>query len=396
MSRLFAPALLLWFALPAPAAPTVVVATVAGDPLRGGVATLDEHWQLRLDGQSKALSSSAWLGWRRADARLPGPPAELHLVLTGGDCLPATGLTLTNDTLSFRSPWCGDQAARLSLERLALVWRTAPDGVADEAVYRRRLLTTPRRRDVVVLRNGDVLEGVLTGLDDKGVDISVNRQAVRLDSTRYAVIALGTAAAARPKGLHGRLVLDDGSRFSLRAATCTDGKTLAGTTVQGLTLTAPLERVVALDLLNGAAVYLSELKPADYEHTSYLGVSWPLAVDASVAGSDLRLAGSVYERGLGLHSAARVRYTLPEGARRFEALVGLDDRTGRRGDVRLRVQVDGKDRALPDKGRRSFDTGPLALSVDVAGGRELTLIVDFGGGGDVSDHVNWADARVIR
>ena len=30
------------------------------------------------------------------------------------------------------------------------------------------------------------------------------------------------------------------------------------------------------------------------------------------------------------------------------------------------------------------------------GGAELTLAVDFGQNGDVQDHVNWADARLIK
>ena len=40
--------------------------------------------------------------------------------------------------------------------------------------------------------------------------------------------------------------------------------------------------------------------------------------------------------------------------------------------------------------------GPLPVRVDVTGAKELTLAVEFGQGGDVEDHVNWADARLIR
>ena len=72
-------------------------------------------------------------------------------------------------------------------------------------------------------------------------------------------------------------------------------------------------RVVSLDLLQGAAVYLSELQPAKFEQTSYLGdggVKWPLAIVAAVTGRDLRLNGSVYDLGLGMHSRSRATYAL--------------------------------------------------------------------------------------
>jgi hypothetical protein len=77
------------------------------------------------------------------------------------------------------------------------------------------------------------------------------------------------------------------------------------------------------------------------------------------------------------------------------ARVGLDDVGGRKGSVRVRLLVDGKERDLGLKSDlRHGDV--LDIRVDVKGGRELTLIVDFGEGGDVGDHVNWVDARLIR
>src|SRR5436305_8420325 len=97
-----------------------------------------------------------------------------------------------------------------------------------------------------------------------------------------------------------------------------------------------------------------------------------------------------------MHSASRVTYAVPAGCRRFAALVGLDDHTGRRGSVRVRVLVDGKERELGLKGELTHRNGPLAVRVDVEGAKELTLAVDFGAGGDIGDHVNWVDARLVK
>ena len=84
-----------------------------------------------------------------------------------------------------------------------------------------------------------------------------------------------------------------------------------------------------------------------------------------------------------------------EQFRWFEAAVGLDDRTGQGGSVRVRVLVDGIEKGGNDT-ELTAATGPRAVRVDVAGAKELTLVVEFGSGGDVCDHVDWADARLVK
>ena len=42
------------------------------------------------------------------------------------------------------------------------------------------------------------------------------------------------------------------------------------------------------------------------------------------------------------------------------------------------------------------DGNDVVLSVDVTKVKELTLVVDFGPGGDVQDDVNFADARLVE
>ena len=105
-----------------------------------------------------------------------------------------------------------------------------------------------------------------------------------------------------------------------------------------------------------------------------------------------RLA-QTFDKGLGTHPRTTLVYDLGGKYRRFEALVGLDPVTGRRGAVEVRVLVDGRDvlsTAL------TAGTEPKAVAVDVAKAKELTLVVDYGPGGDVQDDVNWADARLIE
>ena len=109
----------------------------------------------------------------------------------------------------------------------------------------------------------------------------------------------------------------------------------------------------------------------------------------------MRLRGNTFDRGIGLHTESRLTYDLAGRYRRFEALVGLDDQTGKGGSARVRVLVDGKsvDLGAADlTGRRE----PLAVRVDLTGAKELTLVAEFGERGGVRGHVNWANARLVK
>jgi hypothetical protein len=163
----------------------------------------------------------------------------------------------------------------------------------------------------------------------------------------------------------------------------------------GAAVRVPLGQVVALNILGGRAVYLSDLTPRRYQHTPYLGVSWPYQADRSVTGGDLRLGGSTYDKGLGVHSHCELVYAVPKGARRFEALVGLDSAAGPRGSVRVQVLADGRPLLAPVPELNAAEP-PRDLRLPLpAGAKELTLLVEFGRGGDVQDHVDWADARFV-
>src|SRR5262249_19710592 len=158
----------------------------------------------------------------------------------------------------------------------------------------------------------------------------------------------------------------------------------------GSSLKIPLQRLAALDLYQGRAVHLADLKPARYEFFPYLDYRWPLVHDASVVGKDLRIEASTYARGLGLHSHSRVTYNLSGAYKRFEALVGLDPKTGRQGTARITVRADGK--ALELGSAELSERQPLlAINVGVPGVKELVLEVLFGKRGDIQAHVNWVE-----
>jgi hypothetical protein len=87
---------------------------------------------------------------------------------------------------------------------------------------------------------------------------------------------------------------------------------------------------------------------------------------------------------------------VPSGCRRFEALVGLDDHSGRRGSARIRVLADGKPINLGGDGELTAAHESLAVRLEVVGVKELTLEVDFGKDGPVRGCVDWVKARFVK
>lgn len=370
--------------------------TAEAQTVAGPLQKLQPDGTLALGGNPpRQFPAAAWVGLRRTSVPLPHPPRGEQVVFASGDRLACQVQHLRDEQLTVAASF--GKALAVPLTRVALIWFTASEKDDDAECHLRRLLTQRRTRDVVLLRNGDVLEGTVQELDDKTVRLEAAQKSVSLERDKVAAIALNSelSLAARPRGPIGHVILRDGSRLCL-AALEASAKTLTGKTQFGAAVTIPLDRLVALDVHHGPAVYLSDLKPAHYEHTPYLGVRWPFTADTSVAGHPLRLAGSVFDKGIGMHSASRLTYSLGGNFRWFEARVGLDEQTGRAGSVRVQVLVDGKPTNLGKDQELTGRDPPRHLRVAVADARELTLVVEFGFRGDVADHVNWTDARLLK
>lgn len=381
--------------------PQFAVRTADGSVVKGNWRRLESDWALRLgQGEGKQISAAHVLSVRRLDVPLPPLPMDQHLILANGDRIPFQDLKLDEEKFRFRHVNLEEgKNASLSLSAVSVLWYVAPDKTLDAEKLRRRLTAGTRTSDTVCLRNGDVVAGILTSLDANNAVIEVDKRRVTVKTPQLAYVAFNTelAGAPRPKGAYARLILrgdrpGHGGRFSLTSAAA-DETTLTGKTVFGASLRVPLRDIVAFEPRHGNSVYLSDLKPSKYVFQPFLDAAWPFIADGNVAGHDLLLAGSTYDKGIGMHSHSRLTYRLSGSYQRFEALAGLDDKDGRGGAVRLRVWADGA--SLLDRAVTSQD-GAVPVSLSVKGVRELTLEADFGPGGDVRDVVNWADARLVK
>ncbi len=322
------------------AAPPEFTASLAeGKVKQGPLRQLGKDWSLHLGpANAPAVPAGDLLSLRQVGVSLPPLPEDTHLVLVNGDRIPIKKPRLQGERLHFLHPDLAEgKEVQVPIAAVALLWLEAPANADDPEKLRHRLLNQPRKRDRVLLLNGDAIEGTLAGLDARSIVLEVGTKTNPIDLKQAAAIALSTflAETLRPKGTHAQVVLagdrqSHGTRLTLSRAS-SDGKTLEGVTAFGAPLRVPLERVLALDVLQGRATYLSELKPSKYAFAPYLDVRWPLAFDASVGDKDLRVGPSVYLRGLGMHAEARATFALAGKYQSFEAQVGLDPRTGRHG-----------------------------------------------------------------
>jgi hypothetical protein len=174
---------------------------------------------------------------------------------------------------------------------------------------------------------------------------------------------------------------------------------LSGTSLFGEKVRTSLTDVVAIDVVAGKTVYLSDLKPKKIDQSGFLGVVWPLGLDRTTRGQALQvstdLGDTIADKGLGTHPRTTLAYNLGGKYQRFESLVGLDPTTSHRARVAVRVLVDGKEQPVP--ALTTLTVGDAVdLRIDVRNAKELVLITDFAPAGGVGGDVNWADARLIE
>jgi hypothetical protein len=134
---------------------------------------------------------------------------------------------------------------------------------------------------------------------------------------------------------------------------------------------------------------LAELAPA-FEQQGYGSPG----LDRNLAGGGLKIAGRAFERGLATHAASRMVYALDGKAARFTAWVGVDAAMSayKESSVVFQVLADGK--TIFDSGVMKISTPAKPVDVELAGVKELALVVTEAGDGNYCDHADWADAVV--
>ncbi len=323
-------------------------------------------------------------------------PAPCAVHLLGGGLLRATGLGF--DGQRFTLQWAYGPKLVLPLSAVRAVrLGTLPEGstaaVADGFEAARQ--EGKAKLDALFVVADGKLHVVRGGLQAIGAaDVAFLWNDAERKVKRAKVHGVVLAHAGTKPDLTGQCLvrLRDGSALWAPVAKLERGKLhvrLAGETALAL----PWSAVCRLDVRSTRMAFLSDLDPVEAVEEPLVTYAGPWRRDRSVVGGPLTLGKVVYEKGLGVHARCRLTYALEGRYDVFAAVVGLDASSDGRGDCVFAVAADGKE--LFRKRLRGADR-PVAVRLELARARRLTLAVEWGEDLDLGDRANWCDARVVK
>ena len=368
-----------------------------GETVVGELQEIGPAGEIRLrsaDGKDQTIPSASVVKCLREGTLPPlAPDASTAVLFPDGDRI-RSSIGAANDThLDVQSYSLGKLTIPLE-SILGLILSHQSDGDRADAMIG-RVRTEPRNSEVAWLANGDRLDGGFLGLTEKQVEFLVAKKPIKLD--RAGVVALGLDPAQvsypMPETDFYEFTFFDGSRVGLTNPKI-EQEHLTGTTRFGLALRVGLNELARIQRRSRQLIYLDERPVAAEKYVGYIGKPRPFRKNATVEGHMFRLSGQDFDRGLGTESRTLLAYRVEPGDLRFQAMVGLDDRSGPLGNVVFTVIVDGVER-FKSSPMSARDT-PQSLDVDLQGAKVLVLITEFGERGNVRDIADWVDARILR
>jgi len=276
------------------------------------------------------------------------------------------------------------------------------DSVAGEWL---RILAMRLDSDLLVVRKDDVLDyhrGALHDVTEETVRFELDTEVLPVKRAKVFGLVYHRAAGGAPAEPICTLSDAAGSRWFVRSLSTTDKGELQWTTPGGAVITGAMKQLAEIDFSRGKLVFLSDLSPQSVTFTPCFGKAEDLPLlgkflaprnDTNLQSDPLRLGGKQYAKGLAMHSQTRVVYRLPGRFSRFKAVAGIDDGVRPNGNVRLVISGDGRELLATTLCGTEL---PRPIDLDITNVRRITVLVDFGEGLDVADHLDLCNARVIK
>ena len=371
----------------------VDVSTLKGDQHTGQLLELTES-SISLKTAKADLQLSVWqlLEVRRKSTdRATSDDSKLsQVVLLDGSRISCSKVTTTGTKVAIESPVLGSFVVPVTA--IANIRLAAPAPKLDQAWN--ELCQRTLKRDLLVIPKQDVLDhldGVVGEIDDQFVKFLLDGDEipVKRDKVFGVVYYRRRSTAAKPTC---RIELMGSDVIQCQSITW-DGKNFRATLLAGAGVLIPFEKLGLLDFSLGKVLYLSQIEPRQVKYTPFFDVTFQYRRNRNLDGEPLRLDNKTYTRGLAIHSKTYLRYRIGSDYRRFQAVMGIDKAVAPMGDVHVVISGDGK--KLLEADVRGTDK-PRVIDLDVSGVRDLEILVDFGRDLDIADHLDLADARVIK
>ncbi|MFT6080398.1 MAG: hypothetical protein ACJA0V_001744 [Planctomycetota bacterium] len=255
----------------------------------------------------------------------------------------------------------------------------------------------PANNDLIyVVKDGKAQRSSVTvaSITAKSIEFGLRGSAYDFELSGIAAVVFGANTGFAPDRQprpRAAISLTTGERIEGKILSL--GESLRCRIDEGFVIDVPMRNLHRIDVSSDKLVWMSELTPK-VEQTPAFDRVWPWHTDRSIAGPGFDLAGTHFERGLGLVPYTKLTYDLSGRFDMFEAMIGIDDRGGPEAHAIFRVLADGKQvfESKPmTRGQR-----PLALRIDLNKAKALVLEVDFGKNYDLGDFCAFADARVVQ
>jgi hypothetical protein len=387
---------LVWSADPL----TIEATTLDGRTLSGRLQSLSAATLvLDRDGNAHAIPLADLLEVRNPAAAQPESPGDGVQIVTlqDGSRLRCRSFHASGQTLTLQHAEWG--ALEVPAAQVRTVLLAAEDPALSSAW--KQLTERPARKDLVVIRKGDVLDhldGVVGAIDDNTVNFLLDGDQIAIKRERiYGIVYSKKDQPGAKDAL--RVEFSSGDLLLVRQAHWTDGQWQL--TRPGFpAFSAAPASVQRIDYSQGKVQYLSATEPRDVKYTPAFDYVFEYQRDRHLFGGPLRLGGRTYSRGLAIHSKTVLRYRLGGEFRRLTAVMGIDPevkfdprRPETRAQVRLEIRGDG--RLLFGADVFAGDP-PQNLDLSVEGVSDLEILVDFGDDSDIGDRIHLGEAKVIK
>ncbi|MFQ5732516.1 MAG: NPCBM/NEW2 domain-containing protein [Planctomycetaceae bacterium] len=383
------------------APPSVEVVTLQGQTSKGAFHALTAKTLTLKDaaGKPTAVPVSEVMQATFAKPAPPATKARFTVTLVDGTVLPCTQVTADSraSSATVESPALG--TLKLPLAAVSVLRFGAPNPKYEKKW--KELLARDNRKDRLIIAKTeslDFLPVVIDRVTEKKIHFVLSGNP--LDRNRdpanfFGIIFARKKTPAKPfcnvrlaggASLQALRIAGDGSKLTVRL-------------LSGASIDVPPAYVAKLDFSLGKVRYLSDLEPRSVEFTPYFDDKFTRSLfryrkDKAFAGK-LTLGKTVFARGLWIHSRTLLKYRIAGEYRRFRAVMGIDHAVAKEGKGHVYVTFSGDGKTLFEGHVRGADA-PRKLDLDVAGVRDLEILVDYGDNDGTADHLDLGDARVIK
>lgn len=395
LAMLFLVAILLGapIALPAQGIGEASVQLIDGSSFKGNIESIDQQGNVAGQGIPEGFNIADVLSLKTERSVLKTASKVTIYPVGGGEIL-ASQMALADETLTCQSS-LGDGEIQLPLQAVrAVVW-TSSQGV-ESAVS-----SPSKDNDQIVVQVADgerIVGGILESVDGEFLQVNFKNESRQIGLAKVMAFVVADLGLKSPTGSTATVELVDGSRV-VGVINGLAGGDLEMNLAGGASLKIKARKIVTVSIVSDRLAYLSDIEPIEVQEKSVFAIQLPWQRDRSVGNNPLRLTIQQpretveLSKGIGMQSFSQLSFANTNEFDRFRAVVGIDAETAGRGDCQMVIRGDGIE--LWSQRVKATDD-PLQVDLDIAGVKEVVLIVYPGEDFDLGDHADWGEARFLK